>query len=56
MLFTKLIGTANAIPANCPCPLPCVPGERIAVLMPMTSPALLSSGPPLLPGLTAASV
>ncbi len=41
-------------------PIPMFDGERsplmIAVLMPMTSPRTLSSGPPELPGLMAASV
>ncbi len=32
------------------------PSERMAVLMPITSPRLLKSGPPELPGLIAASV
>ena len=31
-------------------------GEMIAVLMPMTSPSMLNSGPPELPRLIAASV
>ena len=39
-------------------PMPMEPpdGERIAVLMPMTSPSMLNSGPPELPLLMAASV
>ena len=47
-----LIGTAK--------PMPMLPSARpllmIAVLMPMTSPRMFSSGPPELPGLIAASV
>ena len=45
--FAKSIGMAN--------PMPCASVET-AVLMPMTWPALLTSGPPELPGLMAASV
>ena len=45
-----LLGTAK--------PMPMYPPERLAmaVLMPMTSPRRLTSGPPELPGLMAASV
>ena len=47
-----LLGTAN--------PMPRLPSVRdplmIIVFMPMTSPRMLSSGPPELPGLIAASV
>ena len=49
---TVLIGTAK--------PMPMLPSVRpllmMAVLMPMTSPRMFSSGPPELPGLIAASV
>ena len=47
---TMLIGMAK--------PMPSLPPELLAmaVLMPMTSPRRLTSGPPLLPGLMAASV
>ena len=49
---TVLLGTAN--------PIPMFPSLRalvmMAVFMPMTSPRTLSSGPPELPGLIAASV
>lgn len=44
---TRSIGMAN--------PMPCAPA-RTATLMPITSPLMLSSGPPLLPGLMLASV
>ena len=39
-------------------PMPIEPpdGDRMAVLMPITSPAMLNSGPPELPLLMAASV
>ena len=50
-----LIGMAKPTPAFCPSP-PELAGLRIWVLMPITCPALFSSGPPLLPGLMAASV
>ena len=46
-----MIGTANPTPTFAP-----VPPVKIAVVMPITSPRRLSSGPPELPGLTAASV
>jgi hypothetical protein len=45
-----LDGTANPMPIDPP------DGEMIAVLMPMTSPLRLNSGPPELPRLIAASV
>ena len=45
------IGTANPIPTK----KSCLAGLASAVTMPTTCPARLSSGPPLLPGLTAAS-
>ena len=52
MRDTELIGTAKPMPR-----LPaCARSLRIAVLMPITSPRTLSSGPPELPGLIAASV
>ena len=48
MRLARLIGTAKLRPA---------PGAwRMAVFMPITCPAALISGPPLLPGFTAASV
>ena len=37
-------------------PIPCAPPPRIAVLIPTTSPLMLSRGPPELPKLIAASV
>ena len=43
------IGMAKPIPADTPRP-------RDAVLIPMISPSLFKSGPPLFPGLIAASV
>ena len=49
--LATLMGTAKPTPADCG--TPCV---MISVLMPMTSPRVLSSGPPELPGLIAASV
>src|SRR6185437_9323581 len=45
------IGTANPIPMNTPCSL----GFRMAVTMPTTSPSIVASGPPELPGFAAAS-
>ncbi len=45
------MGMAKPMPELCSAPL-----EAIMVLMPMTSPRELSSGPPELPGLMAASV
>ena len=48
--LARLIGMANPIPMLPPL------GPRMAVLMPTTSPAESSSGPPLLPRLMAASV
>ena len=45
-----LIGIAKPSPIE---PPPCV---KMNVLMPMTSPSPLTSAPPLLPGLMAASV
>ena len=47
--------TARALLMGIAKPNP-VPMPKIAVLMPMTSPLELQSGPPLLPGLIAASV
>ena len=47
MLFAMFIGMAK--------PMPC-PWATIAVLMPITFPAMLNNGPPLLPGLMDASV
>ena len=43
-------GTAKPMPTEPPV------GDRIAVLMPITSPSMLNSGPPELPLLMAASV
>ncbi len=50
--------TGPAVPAGVAKPMPTEPpeGERMAVLMPMTSPSRLNSGPPELPLLMAASV
>ena len=48
--MTYALGTANPMPLLLP------ERERIAVLMPMSRPALSISGPPELPGLIAASV
>ena len=45
--FASLIGIENPMPW---------PAATIAVLMPMTRPSRLSSGPPELPGLIEASV
>ena len=45
--FTSSIGSAN--------PIPCAPA-RTATLMPISSPSMLTSGPPELPGLMQASV
>ncbi len=47
MLLAILIGMAKPIPWPC---------ATMAVLMPMTFPSILNSGPPLLPGLIEASV
>ena len=48
-----MIGRAMSIGIAKPMP---VESRSTAVLMPMTAPAASSSGPPLLPGLIAASV
>src|SRR5438876_68369 len=45
------IGTANPMPMK----VPCSPGFKIAVTMPTTLPSIVTSGPPELPGLAAAS-
>jgi len=50
ILFTVSEGIAKLIPTLLPV------GLKMAVLMPMTSPSELISGPPELPGLIAASV
>ena len=50
ILATVCEGMANPTPANSPVP------DRMAVFIPTTSPLMLSSGPPELPGLMAASV
>ena len=47
---TRLLGTANPMPMEPPLSV------KMKVLMPMTSPRALTSAPPLLPGLMAASV
>ena len=49
-LLAVFDGTAKPMPTEPP------PRLKIAVLMPMTSPRALISGPPLLPGLIDASV
>ena len=49
--LATLIGTEKPTPA-----LACDPPVMIIVLMPITSPRVLRSGPPELPGLMAASV
>ncbi|MNY57773.1 hypothetical protein D3C86_1940330 [compost metagenome] len=49
-LLASSVGTEKPMPIEPPV------GEMIAVLMPMTSPFMLKSGPPELPGLIAASV
>ena len=48
--FTVLAGVANPMPIEPP------DGDRMAVLMPITSPAMSNSGPPELPLLIDASV
>jgi len=48
--LAMLTGTAKPIPTEPPLP------DTMAVLMPTTSPLRFTSGPPLLPGLMAASV
>ncbi len=50
--------TGTAVEAGTAKPMPTEPpvGDRIAVLMPMTSPFMLNSGPPELPLLIEASV
>ena len=50
ILCTRFIGSAN------PTPLLVLSRLRICVFTPITSPELLSSGPPELPGFTSASV
>ena len=52
---TWVIGMAKPRPMEPPSPLE-VLLERIEELMPTTSPAMFTSGPPELPGLMAASV
>ena len=49
-VFTMLAGMAKPMPMEPP------DFEKIAVLMPTSSPAMLTSAPPELPGLMAASV
>ena len=51
-----LMGMAKPTPALWPTPLWAPAGLMIWVLMPMMRPVESSSGPPLLPGLMAASV
>ena len=53
---TSLIGMAKPRPMEPPSPLSELLLERIEELMPTTSPAMSTSGPPELPGLMAASV
>ena len=50
MRLTRSAGIEKPTPAELP------DAERIALLTPTSRPALSSSGPPLLPGLIAASV
>ena len=47
---------ASSVGTEKPMPIEPPLGEMIAVLMPMTSPSMLNSGPPELPLLIAASV
>ena len=50
MFFAMLDGIEKPMPIDPP------DGEKIAVLMPITCPSMLNSGPPELPRLIAASV
>ncbi len=50
-LVSAVTGMAKLMPM-----LPAPPGEKMAWLMPITSPSMLTSGPPELPKLMAASV
>eukprot|EP00197_Chlamydomonas_leiostraca_P010663 CAMPEP_0202871298 /NCGR_PEP_ID=MMETSP1391-20130828/18314_1 /ASSEMBLY_ACC=CAM_ASM_000867 /TAXON_ID=1034604 /ORGANISM="Chlamydomonas leiostraca, Strain SAG 11-49" /LENGTH=52 /DNA_ID=CAMNT_0049552051 /DNA_START=315 /DNA_END=473 /DNA_ORIENTATION=- len=52
MARTVSMGSAKLTPE----PRPVPDRVKVAVLMPMTAPELSSSGPPLLPALTCASV
>ena len=54
--LTVLLGMAKPTPLSLPWPVLVLEPETICELMPMTSPAESSSGPPELPGLSAASV
>ena len=49
-VFTMLVGIANPMPMEPP------EREKMAVLMPTSSPFMFTSAPPELPGLMAASV
>ncbi len=51
-----MIGMTVAAGVAKPMPIEPPEGERIAVLMPITSPSMSNSGPPELPLLMAASV
>ena len=51
-----MTGAASADGTAKPMPIEPPDGDRIAVLMPITSPSMLNSGPPELPLLMAASV
>ena len=51
-----MIGSTVAAGVAKPMPIEPPEGERIAVLMPMTSPTMLNNGPPELPLLMEASV
>ena len=48
--------TRRAVSIGIAKPMPLAPWPQIAVLMPMSRPSALSSGPPELPGLIEASV
>ena len=54
----RSMSTSSACAEGIAKPMPTLPpeGEKIAVLMPMTSPAALNTGPPELPLLMAASI
>ena len=56
--LAKLVDDRHAVEAGTAKPMPTEPpvGERMAVLMPITSPFMLNSGPPELPLLMEASV
>ena len=52
----SMIGTTVLAGVAKPMPMEPPDGDRMAVLMPITSPSMLNSGPPELPLLMAASV